>query len=639
VDVSLARIPHRVAVPTLLLLFTACCFISLTLDSATFDETSHVAAGVSYLETGDYRLNPEHPPLVKLIAALPLVLLHRTGGDYASLAWTGKPDSDAEPVRSHANQWVFGFDFLNGAGRDPAKRLTPARCAVVALAVLLALVVYAWSRALFGLGPALFALILAVTCPTLLAHARLVTTDLPSALGFTATAWLVWRWLEAPSWHRAACAGASLGAALLFKFSCMLLVPVVVALAAVAVATKRLALKRALAGIALVGAMAFAVLWGGYGFRYAASPDPGYVLEWQKLEEYAGKSTLVGFARAYRLVPEAYLYGIAYAKHQSAGRVSFPRRPAVAGRLVSIFSGGVPFQDALGLYCSRDLGSGSGSVAHGRPELRRMVRRAPAARFRCGRGAEPLQHRPSSRDAGLPLLVCGYRPRGRLATVSKLAHCCRCRSSLVVRRFVHHGDASISLVLQRRGGRTQGRHRALRGLQCRLGPRPQAPEALDGDPRRRGGRSGLLRHADPTAHASPLGRFALVLDFYPELPVVRPESGRYLAASVTLLTGVYLDADRASPGRSCSAASWKKPRSATTSPTVLAPSTRAGLPLIHMPDWMTDGGSSTPEQRRAAEDVIPATWLRGVRENLKPVVGQATRSRSTAFPEDERLPG
>jgi hypothetical protein len=39
------------------------------LDGFTIDEPYHLAAGASYLRWGDYRLNPEHPPLVKLIAA------------------------------------------------------------------------------------------------------------------------------------------------------------------------------------------------------------------------------------------------------------------------------------------------------------------------------------------------------------------------------------------------------------------------------------------------------------------------------------------------------------------------------------------------------------------------------------------
>ena len=36
------------------------------LDSFTVDEPYHIVAGASYVRTGDFRLNPEHPPLMKL---------------------------------------------------------------------------------------------------------------------------------------------------------------------------------------------------------------------------------------------------------------------------------------------------------------------------------------------------------------------------------------------------------------------------------------------------------------------------------------------------------------------------------------------------------------------------------------------
>jgi hypothetical protein len=40
--------------------------LATRLDGFTMDEAYHITAGVSYWRTGDYRLNPEHPPLVKL---------------------------------------------------------------------------------------------------------------------------------------------------------------------------------------------------------------------------------------------------------------------------------------------------------------------------------------------------------------------------------------------------------------------------------------------------------------------------------------------------------------------------------------------------------------------------------------------
>lgn len=69
------RLPTSVVVAALVLVFAAQAVCSMRLQSATFDETAHLPAGYSYLETADFRLNPEHAPLAKLLAAVPLTRL------------------------------------------------------------------------------------------------------------------------------------------------------------------------------------------------------------------------------------------------------------------------------------------------------------------------------------------------------------------------------------------------------------------------------------------------------------------------------------------------------------------------------------------------------------------------------------
>ena len=56
-----------------LLLYGALAVSSMRTTSAVFDETAHLPAGYTYLTTRDFRLNPEHPPLAKELAALPLL--------------------------------------------------------------------------------------------------------------------------------------------------------------------------------------------------------------------------------------------------------------------------------------------------------------------------------------------------------------------------------------------------------------------------------------------------------------------------------------------------------------------------------------------------------------------------------------
>src|SRR6516164_245023 len=258
----LSRIPHAIAVPVLLAIFVVCAIVSVKDDAVTFDETPHLGAGVSALERGDFRLNPEHPPLVKMIAAAPVVALGRGGGDYASEVWRGEPSGGSGGARTGASEWIFGFELLFGSRnsairRDPAARIFPARCAMIALGAVLCLLVYGWTREMRGADAGLLALALAVTCPTILAHARLVATDLPEGLGIVATIWAHWRWTRKPTWPRALLTGAALGAALLIKFNGALLAPIVVVLVVAAVAAGRVPARRAAGAIALVAGTAY----------------------------------------------------------------------------------------------------------------------------------------------------------------------------------------------------------------------------------------------------------------------------------------------------------------------------------------------------------------------------------------------
>jgi hypothetical protein len=67
----------------LLAAFVALCVGSLSLTGTTFDEPAHLAAGLSYWRTGDfYALNSEHPPLFKLLCALPLVWMNVSLSSY-----------------------------------------------------------------------------------------------------------------------------------------------------------------------------------------------------------------------------------------------------------------------------------------------------------------------------------------------------------------------------------------------------------------------------------------------------------------------------------------------------------------------------------------------------------------------------
>src|SRR5262245_27445991 len=153
-------------------------FLALPKLSATSDEVAHLPAGYTYWTTRDFRLNPEHPPLVKLIAALPLLAI--------------KPNLDLNWSEwKTSQQYIFGYGFLYT--NDADRLLFWARLPMTLLATLGGLIVFLWARDMFGKASGLFALGLFAFSPNLLAHGMLVTTDVPVAVFKTLALYLFWK--------------------------------------------------------------------------------------------------------------------------------------------------------------------------------------------------------------------------------------------------------------------------------------------------------------------------------------------------------------------------------------------------------------------------------------------------------------
>jgi hypothetical protein len=140
-----------------------------------FDEGAPLAGRYTHLALLDHRLNPEQPPLVKLLAAAPLVAL---GPEVKTtdVSWT------------EARQWEFGRRFLY-RWNDGDRLLFLGRLPVVALASCLVIAVFLIAERRFGATAALAAALLAALSPDVLAHGSLVTTDLAFALFFFCRWW------------------------------------------------------------------------------------------------------------------------------------------------------------------------------------------------------------------------------------------------------------------------------------------------------------------------------------------------------------------------------------------------------------------------------------------------------------------
>ena len=187
---------------------------SLLRENPTIDEVVHLPAGVTYWQKKTFRLYHHNPPLVKLIAALPVVWSGVvTEPLYQLKAWKAEA-----PVQA-----TFAHHFAALNARRYFELFQLARLTMPLFAVLGGVVVFMWSRRLYGDWGGLLALLLWVICPNVLAHARLITSDMGStALGVAAT-YVFWTYLQKAKWRWAAAAGVMLGLAQLTKFSMLLL--------------------------------------------------------------------------------------------------------------------------------------------------------------------------------------------------------------------------------------------------------------------------------------------------------------------------------------------------------------------------------------------------------------------------------
>ncbi|MET9906864.1 phospholipid carrier-dependent glycosyltransferase [Streptomyces sp. NPDC006476] len=217
----------------------------------TIDEPIYVATAADYLHEHRVRLNPEHPPLGKLVIAAGVAI----ADPHLDTSYKG-------------DQSRFAQHLLYASGNDPWRLMFWARLPVIVLTLLFGLVVFAFARELAGAAAGLAALAVYAFSPDLIAHGSLATLDVPAA-GFVLTsAWLLWRARGRPRLY-VPLAGLALGAGLATKMSVLPVVPVLVALAAWAVwrpgsADRRRALARSLGAAGVVAVAAVAVVWASY---------------------------------------------------------------------------------------------------------------------------------------------------------------------------------------------------------------------------------------------------------------------------------------------------------------------------------------------------------------------------------------
>jgi hypothetical protein len=274
-------------------------------ESLTFDEGNHMFAGYMMWHTGDYGLNPEHPPLVKLLATIPML---------GRQLWV--PPLQGRDFKAEA--YLDGRDWLARNDGDRNQLVFQMRLSAGLLALAFSIVVFLATRDLFGDWAALVALALVAFDPNILAHSALVTTDIGVSLFFLLSTWAFYRYVRQPSWPRLLFAAFVAGLLLATKHSGILFAPMMLLLIGreVFAAQKGARLRTALrlsGAFCVIVVLGVVVLWSFYGFRFAARPA-GLQMSTtiaQYVEPLGPRTAaIVNGMASLHLLPESYLIGM-----------------------------------------------------------------------------------------------------------------------------------------------------------------------------------------------------------------------------------------------------------------------------------------------------------------------------------------
>jgi 4-amino-4-deoxy-L-arabinose transferase-like glycosyltransferase len=312
-------------------------FDSLRRESVTVDEPLHLTAGYASWAFNDYRLQESNGALPQRWFSIPLL--------FSGVRFPARDDAD---WRHPGYLGLFICDkFFFHSGNDPDALILRGRLMAVAVALMLAMAVYSWAGRLFGAAGGLTACFLCATDPTVLAHGRLMTSDVMAALFFLMSVGCFWSLLRRFTYLRLAASTVCFGLLMVSKMSGALALPMALLMFLSRVALKRpwpiklgglivrpartLRAKACLGGFAALIHMlgALAIIWCFYGWQYAPAPDwredcDSYSEPREAVFSSLGSSrTLFEASERWKILPDAYLYGLAHTLEHSERRPAY----------------------------------------------------------------------------------------------------------------------------------------------------------------------------------------------------------------------------------------------------------------------------------------------------------------------------
>jgi len=304
-------------------------------DTLTYDEPAHIAAAAAYVGEGDVTWNWEHPPLTKVLAGISM----RLGGL--------DPPRDTPEHEAH-DDFGWGRQVVDS---DPSRVRFLARLPLMLLTVAFGLVVHAFASDLWGRRGGLLATAVYAVTPDVVAHGKLVTTDVAVSGFLLTTSWALWRARRGGSPGYLVVSGLAMGLALATKFTALVFVPVFLALFALVtwrllaerLADARQVLTQALAATVLAGAGALVVLWAVYLVidPTQSSERPVPPAAFHATGPFAALADLMP-------VPSAYRTGLRFAIGAEEGRLAFLFGELYRGGRASFYPLGLLVKTPLG---------------------------------------------------------------------------------------------------------------------------------------------------------------------------------------------------------------------------------------------------------------------------------------------------
>ena len=234
--------------------------------SSTSDEWAHFGAGLQWWQSGDYRIEYQHPPLARIAVAF---VPHLDG---------------FPPLGPEAGPLLVAPNYV-----------TLSRLGILPFYLLSLIIIWLWACRLWGHRAGLAVLALYASVPTVLAHAGVATTDMPFTSMFVVCLYVMWRWLEEPSsWKWTVGLGLAWGLTTATKFTGLMFIPACLVATLVlrwrlpAPSEGPLPWRAMLRGVLVAIPIAALVVWSTYRFSVGTVESlPG----WNTLHSWASSGT------------------------------------------------------------------------------------------------------------------------------------------------------------------------------------------------------------------------------------------------------------------------------------------------------------------------------------------------------------